>query len=118
MPHIDGAGHAGSSADGVEARLTRLENDVAQLREESALARADATAARVLAAGADREVSEVRAELRAHTQVLNALRQTQLEQGQKIDALEREVRDGFSTVQVGMAQITALLTAAIGPEQD
>lgn len=46
-----------------EARLTSLEGEVAQLRERVALTSSDAAAARVLAAGADRDVSEVRAEL-------------------------------------------------------
>jgi len=122
--------------DDVEARITRLEHEVAELREQVALTRSDAAAARVLAAGADRDVSEVRAELRAHTQGLNALRETQLEQGQeinelrhemregftsqgrRIDALEREMRGGFATMATGMAQITALLTDIRGPERD
>ena len=60
--------------------------------------------------------ARVRAELRAHTQGLNALRETQLEQsrasdelrhemregftsqGRRIDALEREMRCGFATM--------------------
>ncbi|MDQ4032611.1 MAG: hypothetical protein M3332_10230 [Actinomycetota bacterium] len=63
---------------------------------------------------ADRDVSEVRAELRAHTQALNALRETQLEQGREIREQGREMRDGFATVAVGVAQITALLTVAGG----
>ena len=71
-----------SSPDSVENRLTALERQVAHLREQNALIASDASAARTLAAGADRDVSEVRAELRAHTQVLNSLRETQLEQGQ------------------------------------
>ena len=122
--------------DDVEARFTRLEHEVAELREQVALTRSDAAAARVLAAGADRDVSEVRAELRAHTQGLNALRETQLEQGQeinglrqemregftlqsrRIDELEREMRGGFATMATGMAQITALLTEIRGPERD
>jgi chromosome segregation ATPase len=129
--------------DDVEARFTRLEHEVAELREQVALTRSDAAAARVLAAGADRDVSEVRAELRAHTQGLNALRETQLEQsralgeqrqeinglrhemregftsqGQRIDELEREMRGGFATMATGMAQITALLTDIRGPEHD
>ena len=122
--------------DDVEARITRLEHEVAELREQVALTRSDAAAARVLAAGADRDVSEVRAELRAHTQGLNALRETQLEQGQeinglrqemregftlqsrRIDELEREMRGGFATMATGMAQITALLTDIRGPERD
>ena len=110
--------------DDAEARFARLEHDVAELREQVALAKSDAAAARVLAAGADRDVSEVRAELRAHTQSLNALRETQLEQGrtlgrlhqemgdlrQEMGGLHQEMRNGFATMTTGMTQITALLT--------
>ncbi|HET9253680.1 MAG TPA: hypothetical protein VFO16_00580 [Pseudonocardiaceae bacterium] len=110
--------------DAAEARFTRLEHEVAELREQVALAKSDAAAARVLASGADRDVSEVRAELRAHTQGLNALRETQLEHGraigelrqemselrQEMRAQSQEMRNGFSTMATGMAQITALLT--------
>jgi hypothetical protein len=114
--------------DDADARFTRLEREVAELREQVTFARSDAAAARVLAAGADRDVSEVRAELRAHIQALNALRETQLEQGQAIDELRREMRDGFAsqgremrdgfaTVAVGMAQITALLTEIKGQQR-
>jgi chromosome segregation ATPase len=118
--------------DEINARFARLERDVSELREQVTLSRTDAAAARVLAAGADRDVSEVRAELRAHTQALNALRETQLElrdtqltQGRKIDdlgqevgGLRQEMRGGFATVATGMAQITALLTPTRGPEHD
>jgi hypothetical protein len=122
MPHPD---------DAFEARLAILEREVARLREHSILissdatgARVDAAAARVLAAGADRDVSEVRAELRAHIQALNALRETQLEQTREMregfteirkDLTEMrgdltEMREGFAQQATGMAQITALLT--------
>jgi len=74
--------------DDAETRFTRLESDVAELREQVTLARSDAAAARLLASGADRDVSEVRAELRAHTRGLNALRETQLEQGRAIADLQ------------------------------
>ncbi len=53
--------------DEVEARLAILEREVARLRERTILtssdvaaARAEAAAARVLAAGADRDVSALR----------------------------------------------------------
>ncbi len=119
-------------SDDIETRLAIVERDVARLREQVALTSSDAAAARVLAAGADRDVSEVRAELRAHTQSLNALRetqlelrQTQLEQGREITSLRqglaeqgREMRDGFATLATGMAQITALLTNITGSERD
>lgn len=56
---------------------------------------------------------ELRTELRGHTSVLNALRETQLDQGEQIASLRGEVRDGFEKMNVGMAQITALLTNKI-----
>jgi hypothetical protein len=72
------------SDNDIENRVGILEREVARLREQAALTSSDATAARVLAAGADHDVSEVRSELRAHTRALNALRETQLEQGQTL----------------------------------
>jgi uncharacterized coiled-coil protein SlyX len=112
------------SNDDIETRVSGLEREVARLREQAALTRSDAAGARVLAAGADRDVSEVRAELRAHTQGLNALRETQLEQGRAITGLRedlaaqgrviteqgRQMTEGFATVDTGMTQITVLLT--------
>lgn len=74
--------------------------------------REDAASARALAALADRDVAEFRTQLRGHHQVLSALRETQLEQGQKIEEQSREMHEGFSTLATGMAQTTALLTIA------
>jgi hypothetical protein len=120
--------------DDFEARLAILERELARLREQSILissdatgARVDAAAARVLAAGADRDVSEVRAELRAHIQALNALRETQLEQAREMREgfaeMRAEMREGFAKTwewfakqATGMAQITALLTKIAEPE--
>ncbi|MGH3830776.1 MAG: hypothetical protein ACRDRS_10065 [Pseudonocardiaceae bacterium] len=113
-----------ASADDIETRLAIVERDVAQLREQTALASSDAgAAARMLAAGADHDVSEVRAELRAPTQALNALRETQLEQGHEMRKMReglaeqgREMREGFATLATGMEKITALLTNLDEPE--
>ena len=120
------------SNDDIETRVAILEREVVRLREQVVLSSSDAAGARVLAAGADRDVSEVRAELRAHTQALNALRETQLEQGramaaldhrvtgldQKVTGLDQKVAEGFATLGVGMAQITALLTRITGSGPD
>ena len=117
--------------DDLESRFSRLELEVARLRE-------DVASARALAALADRDVAELRTEMRAHHKVLNALRETQLEQGQQIDELREEMRreigglreemrreigelrhemrEGFALQSTGMAQITALLTTIAGPE--
>jgi len=94
--------NAVADSDDVLTRLAVLETAVVRLREEAALSRTDALAARVLAAGDDHDVSEVRAELRAHTQALNALRETQLER-------QAETHEGFAVVTTGLAQITTLL---------
>ena len=107
-----------SSPDSVENRLTALERQVAHLREQNAFIASDASAARTLAAGADRDVSEVRAELRAHTQVLNSLRETQLEQGQVLAEQGQTMRAGFAGVNAGMEQIVALLDRITGPDAD
>jgi chromosome segregation ATPase len=109
--------------DDLEQRVSALEREMAELRERVELANGDADAARVLAAGADRDVGEVRAELRAHTRALNALRETQVEfqqaqrrygaelqeQRAELAALDGRVRDGFATMNTGMTEITRLL---------
>lgn len=109
------------SGNDIETRVTILERGYAQLREQNALASSDAAAGRMLASAADRDVSEVRAELRAHTSALNALRETQLEQGWRISGLENRVAsldqkmtEGFAMLTTGMAQITALLSGNAG----
>ncbi len=59
-----------------------LTNRVVALEEEMVVVHREVAEARELAAGADQDVADYRAELRGHTRVLNALRETQLEQGQ------------------------------------
>jgi chromosome segregation ATPase len=103
--------------DDLEARVSRLEGEVARLKDGVSVSRADAAAARVLAGGADRDISDVRTELRAHTQVLNALRETQIEQGRrlsqldaKVGQLDTKVDQALGMLSTGMAQIVALLS--------
>jgi chromosome segregation ATPase len=96
-------------ADDLEARVRSLEQAVGQLRDEVMLTRTDAAAARELAAGADRDVSEVRAELRAHTQALTALRENQLD-------MQSEMRQGFTKVNAGMSLIVELLGRTSGDD--
>ena len=48
-------------------------------------------------------------QLRSHTRVLNALRETQVEQGRALADLRVEMRAGFVTLATGMADITRLL---------
>lgn len=124
-----------TNPDELEPRVAALEVEVASLREAVDVSRSDAAAARVLAGAADRDVSELRGQLQAHTSVLNALRETQLEQGQeiralrtemregfarvdgRIDGLETEMRGGFAKVNLGMTKIVELLTPGTQGDQ-
>jgi chromosome segregation ATPase len=96
--------------DDLEARVSRLEGEVARLKEGVSVSRADAAATRVLAGGFDREISDVRTELRAHTQVLNALHETQIEQGRHLSQLDAKVDQALGMLSTGKAQIVALLS--------
>ncbi|WP_370325068.1 hypothetical protein [Euzebya sp.] len=111
----------------LERRVGALEGEMREVREQLAHTSADAQAARVLAGGADRDVSEVRAELRAHMSVLQALRETQLEQGRVLDEHSRILGEHsrilgahgevlgrhdrrFASLQGGIDQIIEILT--------
>jgi chromosome segregation ATPase len=102
------------------ASLEELEARVNVLEEQMRHTRQDAAAARVLAGAADRDVSEMKQTLGAHTKVLNALRETQAEQGQEIGGLKTEVVDlraemhsGFTKINVGMERMAQLLQQVI-----
>ncbi|MBA3744178.1 hypothetical protein [Sporichthya sp.] len=90
----------------------------------------ESLASRQLAAAAYEEVGSLAAGVRANTSLLNALRETQVEQGvrltrvetrleslesavsgldAKVVGLESEVRTGFAMVGQGMATITAMV---------
>lgn len=100
--------------------MSSLEREVASLRELAEHASDNAAAARAMASGADRDVAEVRGELRAHTSTLNALRETQLEHSHKVDRHHAENRQAFAEhrqafaqLAAGMEHITTLLTSHI-----
>lgn len=121
--------------DDLEPRVTALERDVASAAENASQARAEAREALMLNRACDRDQGDFTGKLAAHTLTLNAVRETQLEHGERlarlehdlrtgltamtgrldetvgrIDGLDREVRTGFATLAQGMAHITALLT--------
>lgn len=99
--------------------IEELEARVAALESQIVLIRQDAAAARVLAGGADREVSTFGAKLDAQKRLIEALRETQIEHGgrldnleRRLDSLEREMRSGFAKLATGQAEILALLRRA------
>lgn len=80
-----------SDIDDLRARLVVVEDQVTQLVE-------DAAATRALAAMADRDVATFRQEMRGHTRVLNALRETQLEQGRTLQEHSRTLEEQSRTL--------------------
>lgn len=92
-----------SELDELRHRVDALEGEVERLREENA-------ATRTLASMADRDVAEMRTSLRAHTQTLNALRETQLEQGRAVQGIAEAV-GGLIAGQAALADAVAGLTA-------
>jgi uncharacterized coiled-coil protein SlyX len=100
----------------LEARVTALETQMRSVRQ-------DAAAARVLAGGADRDVSAFGAELDAQQRLLEALRETQIEHGrrhdghderfdhleQRFDSLESQMWQGFADLERGQNVILDLL---------
>jgi len=109
----------------VPEHATDLEARVLVLEQQMVIVTSKGQQTRAIVRRVDRDVAELSLKLDGHIKVLNALRETQLEHGEKLrehdarfdrleirfDGLEREMRNGFSTLAVGMAQITALLTS-------
>jgi len=95
------------------ASLEDLEARVNVLEEQMRHTRQDAAAARVLAGTADRDVSEFKQTLNGHTKVLNAVRETQVEDHAQLDRLEAKVDSGFTKINVSVEQIGRLLQQVI-----
>ena len=110
-PEDEGSDPAGkvpgmASLEDLEARVTALE-------EQARYTRQDAAAARILAGTADRDVSEFKQTLNGHTKVLNAVRETQVEDHARLDRLEAKVDSGFTKINVSIEQIGRLLQQVI-----
>lgn len=100
--------------EGLEPRVTALEQQVRELRDQVRATEQDAAAARVLAGGADRDVgtlgNEVRDFRRATIASFNALRQDVVD-------LRQEVTGGFSAVANGFAEMRAKFDLAAAGQQ-
>jgi chromosome segregation ATPase len=88
----------------LEARVARLETQVHDLEERVRHGQQDAAAARVLAGGADRDVTEMRTEIREfreqNARLHNATRED-------LNDLRSRVEDGFGQVDARFAQVDA-----------
>jgi hypothetical protein len=101
----------------LEARVTALEAQVRELNDRVRHSQQDAAAARVLAGGADRDVAEVRGEIREfreqNTRVLNAMRQDLTDLRSRVDDGFAEMRGKLDGTAAGLQQIAGLLTTLI-----
>ena len=98
----------------LEPRVSALETQVHELTQRVRATEHDAAAARVLAGGADRDVTDIRGELRdfrqATTTSFNALRED-------LTDLRRHVDDRFGQVDTGFIEIRDKLDASAAGQQ-
>jgi polyhydroxyalkanoate synthesis regulator phasin len=98
-----------AEAEELEERVAVLETQVHGLVERVQRSEHDATAARVLAGGVDRDVSEIRAEIRdfrdQNNRVLNAMRDDLTDLTERMDHLTERL-DGLTERLGGLAERT------------
>lgn len=110
--------------DDLEARVAALETEVRQLADRVRHSEQDAAAARVLAGGADRDVAEIRGELRdfrqATTSSFNATREDLNDFRSETQQGFTEMRGKLDAAAAGQQQIVNLLNTLIaqGGQQD
>lgn len=111
----------------LETRVAALEARVGELAERVQRSEQDAAAARVLAGGADRDVEQIRGEIRdfrqATTSSFNALREDLVDlrthvddRFTKVDRGFTEMRGKFDATAAGQQQIVDLLNILIGQQ--
>ncbi|MEZ0362629.1 hypothetical protein ACAG26_02840 [Mycobacterium sp. pUA109] len=114
--------------ENLEARVSALETQVRDLAGQVRATKQDAAAARVLAGAADRDVTEIRGELRdfrqATTLSFNALRQDMLDLRQdmndgfrRVDEKFARVDDKFALVDNGFAEMRAKFDVTAAGQQ-
>ncbi|GFM19173.1 MULTISPECIES: hypothetical protein [Mycobacteriaceae] len=105
----------------LEPRVEALENQVRDLTAKVQVTQQDAAAARVLAGAADRDVSEIRGELRdfrnATTASFNALRQDFVDLRQDFADLREHVDRRFEQVDQGFMEMRGRFDAAAAGQQ-
>jgi hypothetical protein len=105
----------------LEARVAALETRVSDLDERVRRSEHDAAAARVLAGGADRDVVEMRTEIRDfrehNTRLHNATRQDLTDLRSHVDDGFVEMRGKFDAAAAGLQQIVGKLDSLIQRDQ-
>ncbi|BBX50979.1 MULTISPECIES: hypothetical protein [Mycolicibacterium] len=105
----------------LEPRVEALENQVRDLTAKVQVTQQDAAAARVLAGAADRDVSEIRGELRdfrnATTASFNALREDFVDLREHVDRKFEQVDQRFEQVDRGFMEMRGRFDAAAAGQQ-
>jgi hypothetical protein len=115
--------------ENLEARVAALETQVRALNDRVRRGEHDAAAARVLAGGADRDVGEIRGEIRdfrqATTSAFNSMREDLADLRNDMNARFERVDRGFAEMRAlhdvttaGMQQIVDLLNRGIRQQGD
>uniref|UniRef100_UPI003F49AE85 permease n=1 Tax=Actinokineospora sp. CA-119265 TaxID=3239890 RepID=UPI003F49AE85 len=109
-----------AEANDLEARVAALEEGLHTLAERVRVSEHDAAAARVLAGGADRDVTEFRPEIREfreqNSRVLNVLREDLTDLRAKVDTGFTEMRGKLDAAATGQRQIVGLLNRLLGED--
>lgn len=95
------------------ATLQELEKRLAALEERVAEIKRDTAAARGPASGANGDFTLSGQEITAHTRLLSAMRETQLEHGRAIDTLAGHVDECSGKLAEGLTDIARLLRELI-----
>jgi uncharacterized protein YceH (UPF0502 family) len=110
----------GDGPGNLEARVSALETEMHELKGRLSRSEQDAAAARVLAGGADRDVNEIRGELRdfrqATTTSFNAMREDLTDLREHVDRGFAEIRGRLDGVAAGHQQIVGMLGTLIARE--
>jgi hypothetical protein len=109
-----------AASDDLEPRVAALETQVQELATRVRRSEQDAAAARVLAGGADRDVAEIRAEIRdfrqATTASFNAMREDLTDLRTQVNNGFIEIRGRLDATAAGQEQIVNLLNTLIGQD--
>jgi hypothetical protein len=98
----------------LEARVAALETQVRDLADRVRATAQDAAAARVLAGGADRDVTDLAIKVDANRKAINALGE---QTAARFDQLEQKVDNGFAQVDRNFAEVRGRLDVTAAGQQ-
>jgi hypothetical protein len=98
----------------LEARVAALETEVRKLADRVRHSEQDAAAARVLAGGADRDVTDLGVKVDANRKAINALGE---QTASRFDRLEEKIDNRFTKIDNGFAEMRGKFDATAAGQQ-